>query len=111
MDEIATHLLVSAQIRRAAQEGVSIIPVKRGDPQSGALLLKINLLNGTARLLTQVRDDEELGWCPVGPSDPMPDREADLYCERQAEFDPDLWLIEIEDKQGRLWFPGKEIKS
>jgi hypothetical protein len=28
---------------------------------------------------------------------------------RQADIDPDAWLIEIEDKQGRIWFPGKVV--
>jgi hypothetical protein len=27
--------------------------------------------------------------------------EADLYLARQREFDPDLWIIEVEDKAGR----------
>jgi len=29
----------------------------------------------------------------------------------QASFDPDLWLIEIEDKKGRAWFPGKIVED
>jgi hypothetical protein len=39
----------------------------------------------------------------------MDDREADAYLARQGEVDPDAWLIEIEDKQGRVWFPGRVV--
>jgi hypothetical protein len=34
---------------------------------------------------------------------------ADAYLKHQASIDPDAWLIEIEDKQGRVWFPGKVV--
>lgn len=106
-----TELLVGAQIRRAATAGVSIVVLRRGDSNSGAIILKINRLDGTARVLMQIRDDEELVWSPAGRSDPMPEREADQYLEEQAAFDPDSWLIEIEDKSGRIWFPGRVIGS
>ncbi len=102
-------MLINAQTRIAAREGVPVTVVRRGYSSVGTILLKINTLNGTARVLSQVRYDDELVWSPVGKTDPMDDREADAYVARQGEIDPDLWIIEVEDKQGRLWFPGKVI--
>ena len=106
---LATDLYVAAHIRQAAQESVPVIVIRRGDPSSGSLILKINILNGMARVLIEVRDDEARVWTPATNTDPMPDREADAYLSRQADIDPDAWLIEIEDKQGRVWFPGKIV--
>ena len=106
---LATDLYVSAHIRTAAREGVPMTVVRKGDPSSGSLILKINLLNGTARVLIEARFDEERVWTPATRTDPMDEREAEAYMARQAEVDPDAWLIEIEDKKGRVWFPGKVV--
>lgn len=106
---LPVDLVISAHIRLAAQEGVPIVILRRGDPQSGTILLKINRLDGNAHLLMQARRGDELVWSPQAAIDPMPERDADSIMASQAEFDPDLWLIEIEDRQGRHWFPGKRL--
>ncbi len=108
-DRLPTHLLVGAQIRQAATQGIPIVIIRRGDPQSGALLLKINRLDGTAHVLMQVRQNEELVWSPADRQDPLPEAQADALLTRQGGYDPDLWLIEIEDRSGNHWFPGKRI--
>ena len=108
-DRLPTDFMINAQIRIAAKEGVSIMVLKRGDHSSGTIILKINRLDGTARVLTQVRFDDELVWNPVSRTDPMSEAEADRYIYRQAEIDPDSWLLEIEDKEGRHWFPGRIV--
>ena len=108
-DRLATDLYVSAHIRQASRENVPMMVIRRGDPSSGSIILKINLLNGTARILIEVRDDQARVWTPATNTDPMNERDADAYLARQADIDPDAWLIEIEDKQGRIWFPGKVV--
>ncbi|MFA5040590.1 MAG: DUF1491 family protein [Bdellovibrionales bacterium] len=104
---LPTAFYVSAVIREAAQEGVSVIVVHKGDAQSGTMILKINLLNGTSRVLIEARDGENRVWIPATSTDPMTDAAAEAYLSKQTAIDPDVWLIEIEDKRGRLWFPGK----
>ncbi|MBI1274094.1 MAG: DUF1491 family protein [Alphaproteobacteria bacterium] len=106
-DRLRTDLIVNAQIRTAAAEGVPIVVIRKGDLAGGTILLKINRLDGHAHLLTQVRIGDELVWSPLTKTDPLPEKEADSAMRQQASYDPDLWLIEIEDKQGRHWFPGK----
>jgi len=108
-DRLPTDFMINAQIRIAAREGVPITVRRHGDNSSGTILLKINRLDGTARVLTQVRYDDELVWSPVSRTDPMSEVEADQYLNRQAEIDPDSWLLEIEDRQGRHWFPGRVL--
>jgi hypothetical protein len=108
-DRLSTDLLVSAATRLAEKEGVPVTVVHRGDPNSGTLILKINLLNGTARVLTEVRDGDNRVWTPATSTDPVSDAAAEAYLSRQADIDPDVWLIEIEDKKGRVWFPGKIV--
>ncbi len=107
-DRLPTELTVAATIRLAAQNGVSIFVLHKGDPHSGVIIVKVNLLDRTAHVLSQIRgDDDKLGWTfPLGP-DPLPEPDADRYMARQTDFDPDIWTLEIEDKEGRLWFEGK----
>ena len=107
MDSLSTDMLIDAQRRIAERAGVCVTIARRGYGASGTVLLKINLLNGTARVLAQTRYDGEVVWSPVSRTDPMPDKDAEAYLARQANIDPDLWIVEIEDKQGRHWFPGK----
>jgi hypothetical protein len=106
-ERLATHLFVSAHARLASQEGIPVTVLHRGDPTSGTIILKINLLDRTARVLVEARSGDARIWMPATSTDPMPESEADAYLSRQAEIDPDVWIVEIEDKKGRLWFPGK----
>ncbi len=109
MNDLPTDFMINAQIRIAGREGVPITVIRRGHGASGTIILKINRLDGTARVLTQVRYNDELVWSPVSHTDPMAERDADSYLARQADIDPDSWLLEIEDREGRHWFPGKVI--
>jgi len=104
---LPTDMLINAHIRIAARQGVPITVLRHGDNTSGTIILKINRLDGTAHILMQVRYDEEKVWTPVTRKDPMPEEEADRYLDQQARIDPDSWILEIEDKQGRHWFDGR----
>jgi hypothetical protein len=106
-----TDLLVSAQTRIAAEHGIPIVVRHRGDSSTGVIVLKINLLDGTARVLTQVRIDDELAWNSASPNDCMKDEDAERYLDQQIDIDPDAWVVEIEDRRGRHWFPGRVVKG
>jgi hypothetical protein len=32
---------------------------------------------------------------------PIPEAEAESYLARQIEFDADIWIVSVEDRQGR----------
>ncbi len=88
-----------------------MIVTHKGDPTNGALFLKINKLDGTAYVYNQVRLDGERVWIPALSTKASPEKEADRYLAEQIAFDPDLWVVEIEDRQGRLWFTGRILDS
>ncbi len=99
-------IFVRALIRRVAVEGASAFVVKRGAEEAGAVILKVARLDGTVLVLNQVRDGNgALVWSrPLGAW--VEDARAQAWCERQCEFDPDLWIVEIEDRQGRPFVDG-----
>jgi len=93
---------VKAHIRRLAGRDIPAMLVRRGDATAGAVLIKINLLDGRARVLSSATglDGNRLWLSATGP-EPVPEPEADAYIGRQIGRDPDLWVVEVEDREGR----------
>ena len=62
------------------------------------------------RVLTQGRDARgKLGWMSALGATPVPGAEAAAYIERAVKRDPDLWVVEVETRDGRHPFEGSEI--
>lgn len=99
-------IFVRALIRRVAVEGASAFVVKHGAEEAGAVILTVARLDGTVLVLNQVRDGAgQLVWSrPLG--DWVAEPRAQAWCARQCDFDPDLWIVEIEDVQGRTFVDG-----
>jgi hypothetical protein len=81
------------------------VVVRRGDPDAGAIILRLNRLDGTSHVFSQARTPAGvLAWARATGSDAegrLANAEADAYIERQRKFDPDLWVLEIEDPARR----------
>ncbi len=98
---LSTDLWAGALIRRAELAGAFATVARKGDARAGTVLVKtLNRRSGEARLYAEAfRGEGERVWMQ-----PVPSREEaalDAYVERQVRIDPDLWLIEIEDAEGR----------
>jgi hypothetical protein len=96
-------LFVRALIRRAEVAGAQAYVVRKGIEESGAIFLKVSKLDGTSVVLSQARRGEgELVWVkPLGEA--ADDEKVSNWLEKQVKFDPDLWIVEIEDRQGRTF--------
>jgi hypothetical protein len=99
-DRLPTGLLVDAILTPLNARGIFYYITQRGNPASGLILLKLNGLKGTVKLLTQQRNflTDEIEWIPALKDESAPESEADHYIERARQTDPDLWVIEIEDE-------------
>lgn len=98
---LSTDIWVGALIRRAEKEGAFATVARKGDPRAGAVLVKtLNRRAGEAALYTEAfRGDGERVWMQPTGSHEEPD--LDRYIERALRVDPDLWVVEIEDGEGR----------
>jgi hypothetical protein len=108
---LTTGIWVSAQVRLCDRAFIPAAVVRRGDPDAGTVLLKINRFEAGVTVYTQASsmDDDRLAWSRgTGPS-PVPEADADAYIARQVARDPDLWVLEIEDRKGEYKMDGKIV--
>ncbi len=98
---LSTDIWVGALIRRAELGGAFAVVARKGDPRAGAVLVKVlNRGDGTARLYSEAtRGDGERVW--MQPVASQQEADLDAYIERSRRIDPDLWVVEIEDREGR----------
>ncbi len=107
-DRLPTDVWVMAQVRRCNAEGVPATVARKGEAKGGTLLLKVNQLEQGCRVLSQARDLEgALGWLAAFEGGLVPEAEADAYIARAVDRDPDLWVVEIEHRDGWHPFEGK----
>ncbi len=105
---LASELYIQAHLRRCAAEGIAATVLHRGDAWGGALVIRINLLGPGFRLFTQTRDAEgEIAWLALGGEAPLSEAASDIEIARQIARDPDLWVVEIDSREGRNPFAGK----
>ena len=104
MARLRSDFWVSAYLRRCALEGVDAVLRRRGAAEGGAIFVKVDRLDGTAALYGPAPQalftggDTERLFTPVLDGI-APDVEERV--RREIKFDPDDWLVESDDRQGR----------
>ena len=97
----SSDIWVAALIRRAELGGAFAVVVRKGDARAGSVLIKVlSRSQGTARLYAEAtRGDGEKVW--MRPALSEQEAELDAYVARTVRVDPDIWVVEIDDRDGR----------
>jgi hypothetical protein len=97
---LTADIWVSAYLTRLRLIEIPAFVVSRGDATAGAVLVKMNTLDGQACLYQRSFDlmTGDRKWVVLTEG---VERDVDVSVTKQRSFDPDLWVIEVEDKQGR----------
>lgn len=104
---IKSAIWVAAYLRRCAAEGIFAVVARRGAESAGAIFIKLVLADGEARLFVpapqSLAEEDSFARSFVTARDGalMPEAEADRILAREIDFDPDLWVIAVEDRRGR----------
>ena len=97
---LTSDFWVRAYLARLQQAGIPAYVTAKGDATAGAVLVKVASLDGQAKAYQRsfdLRADARV-WVILREGD---ERDVDAAIMRQRSFDPDLWVIEVEDRQGR----------
>ena len=104
---LTAEFWVHAYLNRLRMVEISAFVVAKGDLTAGAVVIKLNMLDGQA-VAYQRSFDIKSGrrkWIDFASG---AEAEVDMAVAKQRSFDPDLWVIEVEDRRGRhlLGEPG-----
>ncbi len=106
---LRSDIFAAALIRRAETQGAVAMLRRRGAAEAGALYIKLDRLDGRAAVYGPAPQSEALPdgvdrlFSKVHKGDWLDPAEAEARLKREIMFDPDLWIVEIEDRDGRVF--------
>lgn len=107
-ERIPTELWVTAIMRQCMGRGIPVTVAHKGAQSAGTVMVKIFVQGQGCKLFNQARDEDgKLGWMDIFDGALVEERKADDYIGRTTKRDPDIWVIEVEDKSGVNPFEGK----
>tara|TARA_R110002073_G_scaffold151564_2_gene305863 strand:- start:397 stop:726 length:330 start_codon:yes stop_codon:yes gene_type:complete len=100
MPRLTARFWIDAYLARLRFQDIPAFVVAHGDDTGGAVLVKLNTLDGQAVLFQRSFDlmTGDRRWVELVRG---AEAEVDQTVTRQRGFDPDLWVIEVEDREGR----------
>ncbi|CUK16388.1 hypothetical protein RUE5091_03987 [Ruegeria denitrificans] len=100
MTRLTADFWVHAYLARLRFQEIPAFVVAHGDDTAGAVLVKLNTLDGQAVAFQRSFDlmSGDRKWVELSSG---LETDVDETITRQRSFDPDLWVIEVEDRQGR----------
>jgi hypothetical protein len=105
---LRADIFVSAYLRRCGVEGAFAALRRRGSPEAGAIFVKVDCLDGRTALYgpapqTELADRDGIDrlWMRLHKDEWIASADAEARITKEISFDPDLWLVEVEDAKGR----------
>jgi hypothetical protein len=100
---------VSMALRMGDAEGRPGMVLRRGDSDAGGVLVVLRGREGLC-VLSQMRTPEgALAWLRATGPAPVHQTVADAYVARQADYDPDIWVLEFDAPDLRPPFEAKIV--
>jgi hypothetical protein len=105
---LKTALWVAAYLRRCQVEGAFAVVRRRGAEEAGAIFIRVDRLDGTSDLFGPAPQSEfdsireaDRAFSACLKARPAPDAAVEAYLAREVKFDPDVWIVELDDRAGR----------
>ena len=105
---LKSAIWVAAYVRRCNVEGAFAAVRRRGAEEAGAIFVKLNRLDGSAELfgpapqsVFEDRRPADRLFSRCFAEQPAPEAKIEERLAREQRFDPDVWIVEVEDRAGR----------
>lgn len=99
MARLSSEFWISAYRMRLDLANIPAFVLRKGDETAGAILIKVNTLDGQAQLFQRSLNLEgQSQWVVLAQGQ---EQDVDQSIAKQCSFDPDIWVIELESKDGR----------
>lgn len=103
---LRADIFVAALIRRAQVQGAYATLRRRGAAEAGAIFVRIDRLDGTSALFgpapqSEIGEDGDRLFRRMHEDAWTDNLAVEERLRRELAFDPDLWIVDIEDRQGR----------
>jgi hypothetical protein len=99
MSTLPAHIRINATIKNANAAGVFMTVLHKGDPDRGTLYVRLDDHGGIVKLYQQVFDGQKTQMVLHSEGD-----KVDPAITHIIDIDPDIWVVEVEDRTGRMWF-------
>ena len=98
---LRADIWVAAYLRRAGVEGAFAALRRRGSAEAGAVYVLVDRLDGRVALFQPApSQDQERRWMRAHEAEWITPAEAEAKLQRQISFDPDIWIVETERRDG-----------
>lgn len=106
---LKSAIWVAAYLRRCNVEGAFAAVRRHGADEAGAIFIKINRLDGTGTLygpapqtvFDEAQPSDRFFSIILGGNAPVAEADIEARLTREIRFDPDVWIVEVEDRAGR----------
>ncbi|NQW15562.1 MAG: DUF1491 family protein [Rhodobacter sp.] len=99
MVRLTSEFWVQAYLTRLRLNEIPAFVTAKGDANAGSIMVKLNTLDGRARAFQRSYDAKgNRIWVTLAEG---PDAEVEASLARQRGFDRDIWIVEVEDRNGR----------
>ena len=114
---LKSGIWVAAYVRRCFVEGAFAAVRRRGAEEAGAVYIKVSQLDGTATLygpapqafFEEANPSARLFTAILGRDKPAADADVEARLAREISYDPDVWIVEVEDRAGRNFLDGAVV--
>jgi len=105
---LKSALWVAAYLRRCQVEGAFAVVRRRGAEEAGAVFVRISRLDGTSDLFGPAPQSAvatghgaDRTFAASLAEQRASDAAVEAYLAREIKFDPDVWIVEVEEPAGR----------